>query len=62
VRDAKAAPLKSVNLALGSQVVVDYDPAAALARPNVPAAKPSAAPHSFVFPNLSTSSRPNRDL
>jgi len=62
VRDAKAAPLKSVNLALGSQVVVDYDPAAALARPNVPAAKPSAVPHSFAFPNLPTSSRPNRDL
>jgi cell division protein FtsQ len=62
VREARPAALKSVNLGLGSQVVVDYDATAPLGRPAVPAVKPPVVPHPFAFPNLSTSSRPNRDL
>jgi cell division protein FtsQ len=62
VRDApRPAPLKSVNVSLGSQVVVDYDAAAALVRPAAPAAR-TAVQHPFAFPNLQPSGRINRDL
>ena len=60
VRDAQKAPLKSVNVGLGPQVVVDYDTAPALQRPP---GRPASG-YRFVLPssNLQNRPKPNRDL
>ena len=60
VHDAGPLPLDTVNLSLGSQVVVDRGPAAAAAAPKPsPAARRPGLP---AFPSLSLRSKPNRDL
>jgi cell division protein FtsQ len=63
VNDARKAPLKSVNVGLGPQVVVDYDDNAAVVRPAAPA-RPGPV-FQFIPQAASTvhrSSKPNRDL
>ncbi|HWA11025.1 MAG TPA: FtsQ-type POTRA domain-containing protein [Opitutaceae bacterium] len=69
VQDSGRVPLKSVNLGLGAQVVVDYDAAAALGKRAAAAARPmdrpaAASAYRFVLPdtNLPSQHRTNRDL
>lgn len=63
VRDTQKAPLKSVNVGLGPQVVVDYDTAAILDKP---ASNPtrSASGYRFILPdsNLPAHRPTHRDL
>ena len=63
VRDAQKVPLKSVNVGLGPQVVVDYDTAAVIDKPAVSPARNSSG-YRFILPdsNVSAHRQTHRDL
>ena len=64
VRDAQKVPMKSVNVGLGPQVVVDYDTAALLDGKPAPSAARKASDYRFILPdsNLPAHRQSHRDL